>query len=36
MGVPFVRTAREEDLPEILAEARKQKGVCFIEVLTKS
>ena len=36
MGVPFVRTAREEDLPEVLAEARKQKGVCFIEVLTKN
>lgn len=36
MGVPFVRTTDEEGLPQVLAEARKQKGVCFIEVLTES
>ena len=34
MGVPFVRSTDSEGLPAVLAEARKEKGVCFIEVLT--
>ena len=36
MGVPFVRSGNAESLPAMLAEARKQKGVCFIEVLMES
>ncbi|MBR4053869.1 MAG: acetolactate synthase large subunit [Clostridia bacterium] len=34
MGVPFVRSTEGEGLPAVLTEARKEKGVCFIEVLT--
>ena len=36
MGVPFVRSGDAESLPAMLEEARTQKGVCFIEVLTES
>ena len=36
MGVPFVRTTDAEGLPAVLEQARKQKGVCFIQVLTES
>ncbi len=34
MGVPFVRSTDSTGLLAVLAEARKQNGVCFIEVLT--
>ncbi len=36
MGVPFVRTTDREGLPSVLEQVRKQKGVCFIQVLTKN
>ena len=36
MGVPFVRTTDAEGLLAVLEQARKQKGVCFIQVLTES
>lgn len=36
MGVPFVRSTDEEGLLSVLEEARKQKGVCFIEVLLEN
>ena len=36
MGVPFVRSTDAEGLLSVLEEARKQKGVCFIEVLLEN